>query len=105
MSQRADRDELTLLLARAFDRAWSRYYRSGRTVFVAKAIARSSLAAHLIKLAKVGLRDEVVLAEDGVRHLVSMTPSSWGEVRIESAGAKFVRPWRVRTDRLRFPID
>ena len=105
MSQRADRDELTLLLARAFDRAWSRYYRPGRTIFVAKATARSSLAAHLIKLAKEGARDEAVLAEDGVRHLVSMTPPSWGEVRINNASAKLVRPWRVRTDRLRSPID
>src|SRR5271170_1461429 len=98
MPRPADRDELRLLLARAFDTAWNDYYQPRRSVTISEDVARSSLATQLIGLAKEGLRDEDALAQRGLQHLVSLTPAPWGHVRIESAGAKFVRPWRVRFD-------
>jgi hypothetical protein len=98
MPHSADRDPLTLLLARAFDRAWNGYYQSRRSVTLSEDVARSSLATQLIRLAKDGLRDEDSLAERGLEHLISLTPPPWGCVRIENAGAKLVQPLRVRFD-------
>src|ERR1019366_3632142 len=96
MSERAD-DELKLLLARAFDRAWKRYYRPTRIGAISPNIARPALAKHLIALAKEGVVSLEALAGGGLLHLVSLTPEAqnWGRVRIESAGAKFQREWRV----------
>ena len=65
--------ELTQLLARAFDRAWARYYRPGRTT-IAPEIARPALATHLVEMAKDGTLEEGALAAGGLLHLISLTP-------------------------------
>ena len=100
MSKQVSRDELTLRLARAFDLAWNSYYRPGRRGAISESLARTSLAKQLIKLTNEGVSEEGALAEGGLRHLVSLTPEPWGQLRIERAGAKFVRPWRIRVDNL-----
>jgi hypothetical protein len=41
-------DEFKLLLARAFDRAWKRYYRPSRLGAISESIARPALAKHLL---------------------------------------------------------
>ena len=68
-----DPDETTLLLARAFDRAWARYYRPGR-VTIAPEAARPALAAHLVEMARDGTAEEGALAAGGLLHLISLTP-------------------------------
>ena len=65
--------ELTQLLARAFDRAWDRYYRPGR-VTIAPELARPALATHLVEMAKDGTVEEGALAAGGLLHLISLTP-------------------------------
>jgi hypothetical protein len=97
MSERAD-VEFKLLLARAFDRAWKRYYRPSRIGAIPASVARPALARHLIALAKGGVSSVDALAEGGLLHLVSLTPEAqhWGHLRIESAAARFQREWRVR---------
>jgi hypothetical protein len=65
--------EITRLLARAFDRAWDRYYRPGR-VTIAPEVARPALAAHLVQMAKDGTVEEGALAAGGLLHLISLTP-------------------------------
>jgi hypothetical protein len=94
----SERDEFRLLLARAFDRAWKRYYRSSRIGAISASVARNELAKHLIGLAKEGLVSEDALAEGGLLHLLSLTPEAqhWGHLRIEGARASFRREWRVR---------
>jgi hypothetical protein len=96
MSEQAD-DELRLL-ARAFDRVWKRYYRPSRVGAISASIARPALARHLIALAKEGVVSLDDLADGGLQHLVSLTPEAqqWGRLRIEGAGAKFQREWRIR---------
>jgi hypothetical protein len=98
MSERMD-DELKLLLARAFDRAWKRYYRSSRIGAISTSVARPSLAKHLIALAKGGVVSFDGLAEGGFLYLVSITPEAphWGYLRIERARAKFQPEWRIRS--------
>jgi hypothetical protein len=64
---------ITQLLARAFDRAWDRYYRPGR-VTIAPEIARPALATHLVQMAKDGTVEEGALAAGGLLHLISLTP-------------------------------
>jgi hypothetical protein len=90
--------EFKLLLARAFDRAWKRYYRPSRIGAISAGVARPSLAKHLIALAKEGVVSVDALGQGGLLHLVSLTPEAqhWGHLRIESAGAKFRQQWRVR---------
>jgi hypothetical protein len=100
MSRPVDRDDTIMLLARAFDRAWHGYYRPGRVVAISQDVARRALATFLTNLEKQGVCDEDALAQSGIQHLVSITPEPWGHVRIGSAGAKFVRLWHVRIDRL-----
>jgi hypothetical protein len=97
MSEPAD-DEFKLLLARAFDRAWKRYYRPSRVGAISATIARPALAKHLIALAKEGVVSVGELAEGGLQHLVSLTPEAhhWGHLRINGAGARFQRLRRVR---------
>jgi hypothetical protein len=97
MAERAD-DEFKLLVARAFDRAWKRYYRPSRSGPISESVARPALARHLILLAKEGVVSVDALAESGLLHLVSLTPEAkhWGHLRIEGAGAKFQRELRVR---------
>ena len=96
MPEGAD-DELKLL-ARAFDRAWKRYYRPSRIGAISESVARPALAKHLIALAKEGVVSLDALAECGYLHLVSITPAAqhWGHLRIEGAGAKFQEEWRAR---------
>jgi hypothetical protein len=96
MPERAD-DELKLL-ARAFDRAWKRYYRPGRIGAISADVARPALAKGLIALGKEGVVSLDALAEGGFLHLVSITPAAqhWGHLRIEGAGAKFQQQWRIR---------
>lgn len=65
--------EMTRLLARAFDRAWDRYYRPGR-VTIAPDVARPALANHLVEMAKQGTLEEGALAAAGLLHLISLTP-------------------------------
>jgi hypothetical protein len=55
-------------LARAFDRAWGSYYRSG-SLTVSQDIARTELARHLVQLSKTGILDETTLASEGLSHL------------------------------------
>ena len=101
----ADRDDIIVLLARAFDQAWNGYFRPGRLVTISEDSARRALATILTKLAKEGVCEEDALAQSGLQYLISITPEPWGRSRIESAGAKFVRPWRIRVDRLRSRND
>jgi hypothetical protein len=96
MPEPADRDELTLLLARAFDRAWKRYYQPRRSNAISEEVAYDSLARKLVALFKEGLKEEDGLAERGLQHLISLTPAPWAHFRIESAGAKFAKVWRGR---------
>ena len=65
--------EITQLLARAFDRAWARYYRPGR-VTLAPEVARPALATHLVQMARDGTFEEGALAAGGLLHLISLTP-------------------------------
>ena len=67
--------EFSLLLARAFDRAWARYYSPGR-VTIDEETARPALAQHLVELARGGLVDEGPLAAGGLLHLISLTPET-----------------------------
>ncbi len=69
-----DDDELKLALARAFDRAWSRYYRPGR-VTIPSEVARPALANQLVRLAMNGVTDENQLVAGGLVHLVALTPN------------------------------
>ena len=86
MSAPAD-DEFKLLLARAFDRAWKRYYRPSRVGAISASVARPALAKHLIAIAKEGLVSADALAEGGLLHLVSLTPETrhWGHLGIKGA--------------------
>ena len=65
--------ETIQVLARAFDRAWARYYRPGRVTNSAEE-ARIALARYLVALAKRGTSDEGALAAAGFAHLISCTP-------------------------------
>jgi hypothetical protein len=126
MSQAVDRDELTLMLARAFDEAWAQYYLPSRSGALPEGLARRWLAMHLVSLAKRGTKREDALAAAGLRHLISLTPSleqtetlpaediaqqeSSSEVeaeaqqslqsRLDSAPAAFVPGWRIPSRRL-----
>ena len=70
----ADNDQdVRLSLARAFDRAWDGYYRSGRLT-VSQDVARTELARQLVQLSKQGVSDEERLARAGLRYLCQLTP-------------------------------
>jgi hypothetical protein len=64
--------DIRLSLARAFDRAWDRYYRSGRLT-VSRDIARTELAKRLVQLSKEGVRDENSLCTAALNHLHDLT--------------------------------
>jgi hypothetical protein len=64
-----DSKDIRLSLARAFDRAWTRYYQAGRLT-VCKDVARTELARLLVVLSKQGVRNETSLAAAGVKHLL-----------------------------------
>jgi hypothetical protein len=72
-----DDQDIRRSLARAFDRAWGRYYRSGRLT-VGQDLARTELARRLVQLSKEGIRDEGRLAEAGLSHLRQL-PLKGGE--------------------------
>jgi hypothetical protein len=59
-------------LARAFDRAWDGYYRSGR-VTISQDVARTELARRPVQLSKEGVRDEAHLSAAGLVHLHQLT--------------------------------
>jgi hypothetical protein len=96
-------DEFKILLARAFDLAWKRYYRPSRFGAISENDARPALAKHLIALAKEGVVSVEALAEGGLLHLLSLTPEAqhWGHLRIEGAKAKFQRQWQIRYSTLK----
>jgi hypothetical protein len=71
MSHEPNSQDIRLSLARAFDRAWERYYQAGRLT-VTKDVARTELARRLVALSKEGMRDEVGLAAAGIKHLLSL---------------------------------
>ena len=72
-----DDQDIRKSLARAFDRAWGGYYRSGQLT-VGRDVARTELARRLVQLSKEGIRDEGRLAEAGLRHLQQL-PLRGGE--------------------------
>jgi hypothetical protein len=67
----SDRD-IRLSLARAFDRAWDGYYRSGKLT-VSRDLARTELARRLVQLSREGVKDEGALATAGLYHLRELT--------------------------------
>jgi hypothetical protein len=67
-----DDQDIRKSLARAFDRAWELYYRSGRLT-VGQDLARTELARRLVQLSNEGLQDEGRLAEAGLSHLRQLT--------------------------------
>ena len=71
MSEALDPD-LKLVLARAFDLAWARYFLPGR-VTISQDVARPALAKYLVQMAKDGVTEEGPLAAAGVLHLISLT--------------------------------
>jgi hypothetical protein len=79
MYQPAGQDDLTMLLARAFDRAWKDYYVPGRRSPISEEIARPSLGKHLVAMAKEGVKEEGALATGGLLHLISLTSEIRGE--------------------------
>jgi hypothetical protein len=75
MSEPSDQD-LTLLLARAFDLAWEQYYGPNREGPLPEEIARPALAKFLVDMARSGIREERALAASGILHLVALTMGS-----------------------------
>lgn len=63
-----DDQDIRRSLARAFDRAWAGYFRSGRLT-VSQDVARTELARRLVQLSKQGISDEEDLARGGLSHL------------------------------------
>jgi len=64
--------DLKLLLARAFDQAWQRYYQPGNLT-LSRDIARAELAKRLVQVSKDGIGDEGTLAQAGLDHLRELT--------------------------------
>jgi hypothetical protein len=67
-----DDQDIRQSLARAFDRAWDGYYRSGR-VTISQDVARTELARKLVQLSKEGVRDEGRLSAAGLVRLYQLT--------------------------------
>jgi hypothetical protein len=59
-------------LARAYDRAWDLYYRSGELTLT-RDVARAELARRLVQLSKEGVRDEASLSRSGLAYLRQLT--------------------------------
>lgn len=68
-----DEQDIRRSLARAFDRAWATYYRSG-LLTVSQDVARTELARRLVQLSKEGIRDEGSLTKAGLNHLSQLSP-------------------------------
>ena len=67
-----DEQDIRRSLARALDRAWDGYYRSGRLT-VSQDVARTELARRLVQLSKEGVRVEGSLTKAGLSHLRQLT--------------------------------
>ena len=72
--------DIRLSLARAFDRVWQGYYRSGKLT-VSRDIARTELARRLVQLSKEGIRDEGSLVQAGLSHLRQL-PVKGGKIQL-----------------------
>jgi hypothetical protein len=68
LSMANEDQDITRSLARAFDKAWDRYYRVARLT-MSQDMARTELARHLVQLSKQGVRDEESLSKAGFTHL------------------------------------
>jgi hypothetical protein len=124
MSLPADRDEFRLMLARAFDLAWNRYYAMEQIDLLSEENVRTLLATHLVAKAREGVQQESELGEAGLQHLLSLSPrlarartpspgdissppssehvtntSFFSHLRIDGAHARFVPRWRVKQSR------
>lgn len=69
----SDDQDIRKSLARAFDRAWDRYYRSKRAT-MNQDVARTELARKIVQLSKQGVRDEWRLSAAALVHLHGLTP-------------------------------
>jgi hypothetical protein len=69
----SDDQDIRKSLARAFDRAWDRYYRSKRAT-INQDVARTELARKIVQLSKQGVRDEWRLSAAALVHLHELTP-------------------------------
>jgi len=72
-------DALTLVLARAFDRAWARYYGQGQGI-LSPDFARTALAKRLVQMAKDGVTDEESLTAGGLWYLDSISLDELGDL-------------------------
>ena len=89
-----NQDDLVVVLARAFDRAWEGYYRLGPNCTIPEDVARPALAQQLVTMAKKGIEDEDALTAAGLRHLSALSPSL--HCSTHDARATLIEPWRVR---------
>jgi hypothetical protein len=72
-------DELKVVLARAFDRAWARYYGQGQGI-LSPDFARTALAKRLVQMAKDGVTDEESLTAGGLWYLDSISLDELGNL-------------------------
>ena len=80
MVSRADTpDELKVVLARAFDQAWARYYGQGQGI-LSPDFARTALAKRLVQMAKDGVTDEESLTAGGLWYLDSISLDELGNL-------------------------
>jgi hypothetical protein len=63
-------DELRLVMARAFDRAWERFARPG--IAIDTEVMRAALARHIVTMVRDGETDEGRLSAGGFLHLTSL---------------------------------
>jgi hypothetical protein len=116
MSTDFEKDDLPGILARALCRAWETYQAVGSGT-LSEEVARSSLARHLVALAKDGMTREGPLTAAGLRHLISLgTPPALSKTslpneqnwktsgyanqpflhfRVTDARARFLLEWRI----------
>ncbi len=72
-------DDLTLVLARAFDRAWAQYYGQGQSI-LSPDFVRSALAERLVQMARDGVTDEESLTAGGLWYLDSVSLDELGNL-------------------------
>ena len=100
MPQDVSDQDIRRSLARAFDRAWDGYYRSG-PLTISHDVARTELARRLVQLSKAGVRDEGSLAIAGLSYLRQLTTprgSFFAKVDLRpltssAASRKLEKPW------------
>ena len=88
----ADQD-LAIILARAFDRAWAAYYALGLAPTISEDAARPELAKKLVRMAKEGIEKEDALAVAGLQHLFLLSPGL--HFSAENVRAAMIQQWRV----------